>query len=157
MDASKVGSMPDPTGREGDPRRGSMRATVTLLVAVLALLLMPVGAAARQQAGCPNDDSGYMLVDLQTWWDITVDGFEAAGIPVYVGGDPANGFTEEFDAFGAAFGLGDGQGVYDFIWGPQWDKIDKGGDGWACMKPRPVTPGNPAYFFNGVDNTSNAG
>lgn len=134
-----------------------MRATVTLLAAVLALLVMPVGAAARQQAGCPNDDSGYMLVDLQTWWDITVDGFEAAGIPVYVGGDPANGFTEEFDAFGAAFGLGDGQGVYDFIWGPQWDKIDKGGDGWACMKPRPVTPGNPAYFFNGVDNTSNAG
>ena len=134
-----------------------MRASIGLLAAILAVLLMPVGVAARQQAGCPNDSSGYQLVDLQTWWDITVEGFEEAGIPVYVGGDPANGFTDEFDAFGAEFGLGDGQGVFDFIWGPQWDKIDKGGDGWACMKPRPVTPGNPAYFFNGVDNTSAAG
>ena len=134
-----------------------MRATVTLLAAVLALLLMPVGAAARPQAGCPNDSSGYFLVDLQTWWDITVDGFEDEGIPVYVGGDPANEFTDEFDEFAAAFGLGDGQGLHDFVWGPQWAGIDKGGDGWACMKRRPITPGNPAYFFNGVDNTSPAG
>ena len=64
--------------------------------------------------------------------------------PGYVGGDPANGFTEEFDEFGAAAGFGDGQGVYDFVWGPQWAVIDKGGDGWACMKRRPITPGNPA-------------
>jgi hypothetical protein len=134
-----------------------MRASIGLLAAFLAVLLVPVGAAARQQAGCPNDSSRYQLVDLQTWWDISVDGFEEAGIPVYVGGDPANGFTEEFDALGAELGLGDGQGLFDFVWGPQWDQIDKGGDGWACMKPRPVTPGNPAYFFNGVDNTSNAG
>ena len=134
-----------------------MRATVTLLAAVLALLLMPAGASARPQAGCPNESSGYILVDLQTWWDISVEGFEAAGIPVYVGGDPANGFTEEFDEFAAGAGFGDGQGLHDFVWGPQWAVIDKGGDGWACMKPRPVTPGNPAYFFNGVDNTSMAG
>ena len=46
-----------------------MRATVTLLAAVLALLVMPAGAAARQQAGCPNDNAGFILVDLQTWWD----------------------------------------------------------------------------------------
>jgi hypothetical protein len=134
-----------------------MRATVTLLAAVLALLVMPVGAAARQQAGCPNDNAAFILVDLQTWWDISVDGFETAGIPVYVGGDPANGFTEEFDAFGAAAGFGDGQGVYDYVWGPQWDVIDKGGDGWACMKPRQLSGGNPGYNFNGVDNVSNAG
>jgi hypothetical protein len=134
-----------------------MRASIAVLAAVLALLLMPAAAAARPQATCPGDASGYFLVDLPTWWDITVEGFEDAGIPVYVGGDPANGFTDEFDAFGAAAGFGDGQGVFDFVWGPQWDQIDKGGDGWACMKRRPITPGNPAYFFNGVDNTSNAG
>lgn len=134
-----------------------MRATVTLLATVLALLLMPVGAAARPQAGCPNEASGYFLVDLETCWGITVDGFEAEGIPVYVGGDPANGFTEEFDELAAAAGFGDGQGLYDFVWGPQWAAIDKGDDGWACMKRRPITPGNPAYFFNGVDNTSPAG
>jgi hypothetical protein len=133
-----------------------MRARVALLAAVLALLLVPAAAAARPQAGCPDESSGYFLVDLPTWWDITVEGFEDAGIPVYVGGDPANGFTEEFDEFAAAFGFEDGQGIFDFIWGPQWDQIDKGGDGWACMKRRPITPGNPAYFFNGVDNTSQA-
>jgi len=135
---------------------GSMRAIITLLMAAMCVLAMPVGAAARPQAGCPNESSGYFLVDLQTWWDISVDGFEAAGIPVYVGGDPANGFTTEFDEFAASAGFGDGQGLYDFIWGPQWAQIDKGGDGWACMKRRPITPGNPAYFFNGVDNTSAA-
>jgi hypothetical protein len=32
--------------------------------------------------------------------------------------------------------------------------IDKNEDLLVCMKPRPITPGNPAYFFNGVDNTA---
>ena len=41
--------------------------------------------------------------------------------------------------------------------GPQWAVIDKGGDGWACMKPRHLSGGNPGYFFNGVDNVFNAG
>jgi hypothetical protein len=132
-----------------------MRATVTVLVVLIALLALPAGVAAvRPQADCPAEASGYQLVDLQTWWDITVEGFEAEGIPVYVGGDPSNDFTAEFDAFAAEAGFGDGQGLFDFVWGPQWDVIDKGGDGWGCMKARPHTPGNPAYFFNGIDNTA---
>jgi len=63
---------------------------------------------------------------------------------------------DEYDSPALA-GLVDGQGVYDFVWGPQWAIIDKGGDGWACMKPLPTTPGTPAYFFNGIDNVSSAG
>lgn len=126
------------------------------LAAGLGLLLslaVPV-AAARPVASCPAGASGYFIVGQQQWWDITVAGFEAEGIPVYVGGDPANGFTAEFDEFAAAAGFGDGQGLYDFVWIDQWMGIDKNDDLLVCMKRRPVTPGNPAYFFNGVDNTS---
>ena len=111
-----------------------MRATVTLVAAIVALLLTPSGQCCPATGECAERFIRLHAGRLPTWWDITVDGFEAAGIPVYVGGDPANGFTEEFDAFGAAAGLGDGQGVYDFVWGPQWAIIDKGGDGWACMQ-----------------------
>jgi hypothetical protein len=132
-----------------------MRRIVALFGLVAALALVPgVAMAARPVAGCPADASGYFLVGQQTWWDLTVAGFEAEGIPVYVGGDPANGFTAEFDAFAADAGFGSAQGLYDFVWVDQWQGIDKNGDLRVCMKERPHTPGNPAYFFNGVDNTS---
>ena len=124
-------------------------AALVLLVAVAT-----PAAAAKPDAGCPSGPSAYILVDQQAWWDATVAGFETAGIPVYVGGDPENGFTTEFDAFGAAYGLGDGQGVYDFVWGPQWEGIDKNDDLLVCMKPRPINPGNLGYNFGGVDNTA---
>ena len=128
---------------------------IALLLGLMAALLVPGTAlAGRPVAGCPADGSGYAVVDQQTWWDRTVAGFEAEGIPVYVGGDPANGFTAEFDAFSAAFGLGDGQGLYDFVWTTQWVGIDKNDDLHVCMKDRPHTRGNPAYYFNGVDNTA---
>jgi hypothetical protein len=118
------------------------------------MLLPGAVAAVRPVAGCPAEASGYVIVDQQTWWDRTVAGFEAEGIHVYVGGDPNAGFTEVFDAFAAAFGLVDGQGLYDFVWGAQWIGIDKNSDLMVCMKDRPITKGNPAYFFNGVDNTA---
>jgi hypothetical protein len=121
--------------------------------AVIVLAAAPV-AAGRPVATCPAEASGYFIVDQQEWWDVTVEGFEAEGINVYVGGDPANGFTDEFDEFAAVVGFGDGQGLYDFVWITQWQGIDKNDDLLVCMKRRPVTPGNPAYFFNGVDNTA---
>ncbi|MFL5643059.1 MAG: hypothetical protein ACJ77V_05205 [Chloroflexota bacterium] len=129
-----------------------MRRIAALFGLVAALTLMPgLALAARPVAGCPADTSGYFLVDQQTWWDRTVAGFEAEGIAVY---DQANAFTAEFDAFAADAGFGSGQGLYDFVWVTQWAGIDKNGDLRVCMKDRPHTPGNPAYFFNGVDNTS---
>lgn len=132
-----------------------MRRTATFLVVLVVLMLLPASVVAgRPVAGCPDASSGYDLVDQQTWWDRTVAGFEAEEIPVYVGGDPANGFTADFDAFSADFGFGDGQGLYDFVWIDQWIGMDKNDDLHVCMKDRPITPGNPAYFFNGVDNTA---
>jgi len=133
-----------------------MRRMAALFGLVAALSLVPgVALAARPVAACPTDSSGYTIVDKQTWWDRTVAGFEAEGIQVYVDGIPANGFTSEFDAFSAGAGFGSGQGLYDFVWFAQWAGIDKNRDLMVCMKDRPHTPGNPAFFFNGVDNTAN--
>jgi hypothetical protein len=132
-----------------------MRRIAVLVGLLAALALVPgVALAARPVAGCPNASSAYTLVDQQTWWDRTVAGFEAEGIPVYVGGDPGNAFTAAFEAFSAAAGFGSAQGLYDFVWIDQWVAIDKNGDLSVCMKDRPHTPGNPAYYFNGVDNTA---
>ena len=69
--------------------------------------------------------------------------------------NPANGFTAQFDAFAADLGFGSGQELYEFVWWDQWAEMDKNEDLLVCMKDRPVTPGNPAYYFNGVDNTAN--
>jgi len=131
-----------------------MRRSAASIALALALALVPgVALASRPVAGCPNASSGYFLVDQQTWWDRTVAGMSAEGIHVYVGDDPANGFTDEFQAFAAGAGFGDAQGLYDYVWVTQWVGIDKNGDLFVCMKDRPHTPGNPAYFFDGVDNT----
>ncbi len=131
-----------------------MRRLVLVATMAVVALLAPAAASARPIGDCPNASSGYFIVDQQEWWDITVAGFEAEGIPVYVDGDPANGFTDEFDAFAAGAGFGDGQGLYDFVWVEQWVGIDKNDNLLVCMKRRPITPGNPAFFFNGVDDTA---
>jgi hypothetical protein len=129
-----------------------MRRMAALFGLAAALTLVPgVALAARPVADCPADPSGYVLVDQQTWWDRTVAGFEAEGIHVYDGGV----FTAAFEEFAAAAGFGSAQGLYDFVWITQWAGIDKNDDLMVCMKDRPHTPGNPAYFFNGVDNTAN--
>ena len=130
----------------------TMRFALSLSL-VAALSIAAPAAAAPPVGACPAHSSGYFIVDQQEWWDITVEGFEAEGISVYVDGDPANGFTAEFDVFAAAAGFGSAQGLYDFVWITQWQKLDKNGDLQLCMKRRPVTVGNPAYFFNGIDNS----
>ena len=119
--------------------------------AVICLVLVgtttAVTLAAKPTPSCPSEASGYFPVDIDLWWDITVEGFETEGITVY----EADGtYTAEFDAFTAAVGFGDGAGLEAFVRGPQWDKIDRNENGTACMKRRGA--GNPAYFFNGVDD-----
>jgi hypothetical protein len=130
---------------------------LTLPVAAAALLLAAtasVAIGAKPSNGCPPETSGYFLVDRDRWWDETVAGFEAEGIPVY----EADGttFTAEFNAFAADFGLVDGAGLEAFVRGAQWDAFDHNQNGLTCMKPRHSSPGvgNPAYFFNGVDDQS---
>ena len=125
-------------------------AAATLLTASAA----PVAFAGKPANTCPAAASGYFVVDRDEWWDITVDGFEAEGITVY----EADGvtFTDEFNDFAAAFGLGDGAGLEEFVRFEQWAAIDLNDNDLVCMKRRPITPGNPAYFFNGVDDQASS-
>jgi len=133
--------------------------TVSAGAAVVAAMLV-AGAtlAAKPSTGCPstasedNRDRVYFIVDVDEWWVNTVDGFEAEGIPVYVGGGYSGEFTAQFDAFAADLGFGDGAGLEFFVKVTQWAEIDKNDNGLVCMKDRPITRGNPAYFFNGVDD-----
>ena len=131
-----------------------MRRSAIVVISLVAALLLPTAVLAAPGSDCPNAASGYEKVGKQVWWDRTVAGFVAEEIDVYVDGNPALGFTAGFDEFAAAAGFGDGQGLYDFVWFTQWDAMNKNGDAFVCMKNRPLTPGNPAYFFGGVDNHS---
>jgi hypothetical protein len=131
-----------------------LRVAIALALALVAAV--PSAAlAVKPTYACPSEDSSFFVVTLAQWWEISVDGFEAEGIPVY----EADGvtFTGAFDELAAGAGFGDGQGLHDFIWGPQWDAIDKNGNGYGCMKRRPHTPGNPSYFFTGVDDAASTG
>ena len=128
----------------------------SLAASLLLAIAAPVLATSPGR-GCPNESSGWNEVDAQGWWDRSVEGFELAGIPVYVGGDPAGGFTAEFEAFAVSIGFADAQAFYEVIVGPQFEGFDKNGDGFVCMKPAQIVPWNPGYFFFPIDNASNAG
>lgn len=124
-----------------------------VLSAVAAAVVLSLSATmvlgAKPSQGCAAGPSGYFIVDRDEWWDITVDGFVVEGFEVY----EADGtFTEAFDAFAEAAGFGDGAGLEHFVRVDQWAGIDHNDNGLVCMKRRPITPGNPAYFFNGVDD-----
>ena len=131
-------------------RRISLGLAMALL---LATAVGPVAAAGKPAQTCGAAASGYFVVDVDEWWDITVAGFEAEGIPVYESGTT---YTDAFDEFAAAAGFGDGAGLEAFVRVEQWDAIDKNDNGLVCMKRRPITPGNPAYFFNGVDDQASS-
>jgi hypothetical protein len=138
-----------------------MRRTTVVLGAMLGLLLAPSAASAKPPiANCPHVDAGYFPgwqpVDKQLWWERTVAGFEAEDIDVYqpgVTGNPDHGFTASFDTFATDAGFDGAYGLWYYVWWTQWEGIDHNGDGIICMKDRPHSPGNPAYFFNGVDNS----
>jgi hypothetical protein len=132
-----------------------MRRLISIALAA-GMLLATAGAAlaAKPALTCPADASGHELVDVDGWWANTVEGMALEGIEVYVDGNPANGYTGEFEALANDFGFDSAQAFVDFIYGPQWDAIDRNGDGYACMKPYPQTPGSPADLFNGTDNNA---
>lgn len=125
-----------------------------LAATLVSVLASSVAVAAKPANTCGAEASGYFLVDRDIWWDITVDGFEAEGIDVY----EADGttFTEEFNQFAADFGFGSGAGLEEFVRVEQWAGIDHNDNGLVCMKRRPITPGNPAFFFNGVDDQASS-
>jgi hypothetical protein len=132
-----------------------MRRTFSVVLGLALLLGSAAPTLAVKPAGnCPNWNSGFDLVDSAEWWARSVVGFETEGISVYVDGDPTNGFTAEFDEFASTLGFADGQAFHEFIVGEQWDVLDTNDDQFVCMKPFPHTPGNPAYLFSAVDNTT---
>lgn len=130
-----------------------MRRFLTLLLVVaLTLVVLPIGSALADKPSntCPAEESGYLMVDKDGWWGRTVAGFEIAGIDVYEIDETT--FTDEFNDFAADFGFGDGAGLEFFVKYTQWAQIDLNDNGYVCMKDRPHTPGNPPYFFDGIDD-----
>lgn len=130
------------------------RALAIVLGASCLLAAAAPVVAGVPQRNCPNAHSGWNKVDVDGWWAESVEGFVFAGIPVYVGGDPNDGFTAAFDAFAVDFGFADGQALYEFIVGAQWDDLDANGDGFVCMKALPINVVNPGYFFQHIDNSA---
>jgi hypothetical protein len=118
-------------------------------------LLVPGGALGAGPVGsCPPAASGFVQVDRAGWWERTVAGFEAEGIPVY---DEHGNYSAEFEAFARSWGFEDAAAFEHFIlWGAQWARYDRNDDGYVCMKAGPRTPGFPAYLFVAMDNTAAA-
>jgi hypothetical protein len=125
-----------------------------LAASLVSVLAVSSVSAAKPTNTCAAAASGYFVVDVEEWWAITVAGLEAEGIPVYESDGVT--YTAAFDEFAAAAGFGDGAGLEDFVRVAQWQAIDHNGNDLVCMKRRPITPGNPAYFFNGVDDQSSS-
>jgi hypothetical protein len=127
------------------------------MAALLLTAILPAGAAlaAKPINSCPAGVSGFERVTSEEWWARTVAGFEEEGIDVYE--DDGVTFTEEFDEFVMALGFEDGQALYEYIVGPQWDALNKNGNSYVCAKSGPDVPGIPAYFINGIDDQAAIG
>ena len=131
------------------------RSLVSLaLAASLSVTLSATALGAKPPLSCPAAASGFQLVDRDMWWDMTVAGFEEAGIDVYE--SDGTTFTAEFNEFAASFGFGDGAGLEFFVRVTQWAGIDHNDNGLLCIKDWPNTPGTPPYFFGGVDDQAAA-
>lgn len=132
-----------------------MRRLVSALLGISLVVASAIPAFASPPArNCPNPASGWVKVDRAAWWAESIDGFAIAGIEVYVGGDANNGFTPEFDQFSMDFGFADGQALFEFIVGEQFEGDDPNGDGLVCMKRNPINPANPGFFFSAIDNVA---
>lgn len=126
----------------------------TLAATFLIAASSGIALSAKPANSCPSETSGYFLVDVDGWWEVTVEGFETEGIPVYESDGVT--YTDDFNEFAVGFGLAGGAELEAFVRGPQWEGIDRNGNGRGCMKARPTTPGNgnPAFLFNGTDDAS---
>jgi hypothetical protein len=124
--------------------RRTLAISITLAVLVGSLTAGTVLATKETNTCPPFASSGYFIVDVDEWWEITVVGIEQEG------------FTEGDDAFAQSVGFADWADLEYFVKVTQWAAIDKNDNGLVCMKRRPHTPGNPYYFFNGVDDQSSS-
>lgn len=122
--------------------RRNLAISMTLAV-IIGSFSAGTALATKPTNTCPPfASSGYFIVDVDEWWDITVVGIEDEG------------FADGDDAFAQSLGFADWADLEYFVKVTQWAEIDKNDNGLVCMKRRPHTPGNPYYFFNGVDDQS---
>ena len=124
--------------------RRNLGISLTLAMLIGTFTVGTVAATKTVNTCPPYASSGYFIVDVDEWWDITVEGVEAEG------------FTDGDDAFAQSVGFADWADLEYFVKVTQWAAIDLNDNGLVCMKRRPHTPGNPYYFFNGVDDQSSS-
>ncbi|MFC6287800.1 hypothetical protein ACFP3Q_10000 [Nocardioides sp. GCM10027113] len=136
--------------RPSRPSRSSrsLAATAALVLTAGLTVLASPAEAVKPVGGCPG-----------VQWSATT-------LPAG-GGDTSSllwvltlaGLEQEFGTLEAAleaFGVPDLDALAALVREGALTKFDKNGDGVVCIKDQPDTPGFPAYFFNGVDNTSHS-
>lgn len=102
--------------------RPEWRISVITGAGPVALVCGHVLSAQKPRMSCPAEPSGWLLVDRDAWWDITVAGFETEGITVY---GEFGEFTLEFDDAAAALGFADGAAPEAFVREDQWELLDR--------------------------------
>jgi hypothetical protein len=129
---------------------GSLALVLSLSVGATASVL-----AGSPQRGCPASASGFEVFAIDpvvgdglpapgenAWWDMTLLGLAEEGL------------TPQQAA--ADFGFASVEELYEFIQA-NLRGLDKNGDNSFCAKPFPPHQnGQPAYFFNAVDNKARA-
>ncbi len=118
----------------------------------LVMALPAAASAAKPSLSCPAGASAFERVDVDRWWDRSVEGFAEMGIAVY----EADGvtFSAEYEAFAIAAGFSSAAETEFFVKVVQWAGLDLNQNGYVCMKDLPNTPGIPAFIFNGIDDTA---
>lgn len=125
----------------------SLAATAALVLTAGLTVLASPAEAVKPVGGCPGVQWSATTLPANgsdtssRLWVLTLAGLE-----------------QEFGSVDAgleAFGVADLDELAALITAGAL-RVDKNGDGVLCMKDQPDTPGFPAYFFNGTDNTSHS-
>ena len=132
------------------------KTTMTLAVsATLLLLSTPSAHAVTPSRGCPNGH--YTETRYPLGWS-TGDPIDPVGENRMIQAGIA-GFEEVFGTLQAAMtalGFADFDAFYEAVADPNFRAADRNGDGTLCFKPAPAQSSTPPYYFNVLDNGSNA-
>ncbi len=120
--------------------------TIAALAASVIVAVPGPASAGKPSNGCPNANSGWVLVDRDGWLARTLDGMAQEGIDT----------PPERDAFAVAFGFADWAAFSAWIVGEQWERFNHNGNAFVCIKDLPNTRGLPGYVFGGVDDQSSS-
>ena len=141
-------------------RRSTVRTSIAL-AAASALTAVTVSATAGPASamsparGCANGH--WQATSYPLGWE-PGDPYDPDGRNLMIEAGIA-GLVEAFGSLEravAAFGFADFDAFYAGIADPNFRTVDRNGDGTICFKPAPETSNTPPYYFNTVDNRSNA-